>query len=281
MNTSIPITATSTLDELVDRWLLDLRAEGALEVTTINEYERVLRKLVLPRLGEQRLGELTTDLFNALLTDLGAESQNRQRKAKVVAGAMLDAAVQAGALEKNPVRGSLSVSRSRTTPRSLTSLDLQAIRDALTAWQSKDRPGPKSDDMADIVELMFATGARIGEVLALRWRDVDLRAQTLEINATIKTDSGRGTYRKPLTRPRLITLPEPGVEVLAQRRSRASDSPAHAVFPTRNGTWQQVNNVERRWRQVRQEAGLDWVTPDTFRRGAASSSDDTAGIDPS
>jgi hypothetical protein len=39
-----------------------------------------------------------------------------------------------------------------------------------------------------------------------------------------------------------------------------------AVFPTRNATWQQVNNVERRWRQIRREAGLDWITPDLFRR---------------
>jgi integrase len=41
-----------------------------------------------------------------------------------------------------------------------------------------------------------------------------------------------------------------------------------AVFPARNSTWQQVNNVERRWRQIRREAGLDWITPDDFRRVA-------------
>ena len=39
-----------------------------------------------------------------------------------------------------------------------------------------------------------------------------------------------------------------------------------AVFQTRNVTWQQVNNVERRWRQIRREAGLEWITPEHFRR---------------
>jgi hypothetical protein len=38
------------------------------------------------------------------------------------------------------------------------------------------------------------------------------------------------------------------------------------VFPTRNGTWHQVNNVARRWRQIRREAGLEWVTLEVFRR---------------
>ena len=42
----------------------------------------------------------------------------------------------------------------------------------------------------------------------------------------------------------------------------APDNFLDAVFPTRNVTWQQVNNVERRWRQIRQEAGLEWVTPE-------------------
>jgi integrase len=42
------------------------------------------------------------------------------------------------------------------------------------------------------------------------------------------------------------------------------------VFPTRNGTWQQVNNVERRWRQVRKDTGLEWVTPHTFRKTVAT-----------
>lgn len=40
---------------------------------------------------------------------------------------------------------------------------------------------------------MLATGARIGEVLALRWRDIDLGARVINVNATIKTESGIGT----------------------------------------------------------------------------------------
>lgn len=122
--------------------------------------------------------------------------------------------------------------------------------------------------MADIIELMLATGARIGEVLALRWRDVDLGARTVEINATIKTASGNGTYRKSLPRPRTVELPESAALALARRRSTVAANVIDAVFPTRNATWQQVNNVERRWRQIRAETGLEWITPELFRRNA-------------
>jgi integrase len=260
------ITPRTTVAALADDWLQQLRVEERLDRTTINEYERVLRKLVVPRLGGVSLHELTTERINVVLAELGAESLNRQRKAKVIMGAMLDTAVEHGAVSVNPVRGSLSISRPRLDVRSLTSAEIENVRAAVSAWLSKNRPGPRSSaDMADIIELMLATGARIGEVLALRWRDIDLDARVVEINATIKTESGIGTYRKSLPRHRTVELTAVGALVLEARRRAIPDNFLDAVFTTRNVTWQQVNNVERRWRQIRKEADLEWVTPDAFR----------------
>lgn len=263
------ITPQSTVSTLVDIWLQQVRAERRLDGTTINEYERVLRKLVVPRIGGARLSELTMDRINRVLAELGTESLNFQRKAKVVTGAMLDTAVELGALTINPVRGSLSISRPEPEHRSLTASELETVRIALRVWLSKERSGPRSSrDIADIIDTMVATGARIGEVLALRWADIDLSTRVVEINATIKTESGVGTYRKPLGRPRMVALPESAAMLLDSRRRSAPDNFLDAVFPTRNVTWQQVNNVERRWRQIRRDAGLEWVTTEAFRRSS-------------
>lgn len=263
------ITPQSTVNSLVDLWLQQLRLKDRLEGTTIDEYERVLRRLVVPRLRGVKLGELSTDRINMVLAELGAVSLNRQRKAKVVTGAMLDAAVERGALAVNPVRGSLSISRPEPQRRSLTASELRTVRVAIGDWLAKERSGPRSSgDIADIIEMMLAIGARIGEVLALRWADIDLSTKVVEINATIKTGAGVGTYRKPLPRSRLIALPESAALLLRSRRRSMPDNFLNAVFPTRNVTWQQVNNVERRWRQIRRDAGLDWVTTEAFRRSS-------------
>lgn len=261
------ITPRTTVADLVSQWLEQLRAEQQLDRSTIDEYERVLNKLVIPSLGTTIIGDLTTGLVDELLVDLGAQSLNGQRKAKVVLGAMLDTAVEVGAVRVNPVRGSLSISRPAPSHRALTKAELKGVRTAVRGWLSKERSGPKSSgDIADIIEVMLATGVRIGEVLALRWADIDFGARVIDVNATIKTESGVGTYRKSLTRPRLIALPDGAALILQARRRRSPDNVLDAVFPTRNVTWQQVNNFERRWRQIRHEAGLDWVTPDAFRR---------------
>ena len=66
------ITGEGTVRELSLAWLTMLRREGRLENTTINEYERVLSRLVIPELGTIRLCELTTKHVDEVLMGLGA-----------------------------------------------------------------------------------------------------------------------------------------------------------------------------------------------------------------
>jgi integrase len=182
------VTSDTTIAKLSDLWLAFLRAEGRIENTTINEYERVLTGVVLPELGGLRLREATTSRLDLFLVGVRARSVNQQRKAKVVLGAMIDMAVRHDALPVNPVRQTSRVRRTKTGTRSLTIDDIATVRAAVRNWITKGRPGPKaSSDMADIIDLMLATGARIGEVLALRWSDVDLDATrpNVTINGTI------------------------------------------------------------------------------------------------
>src|SRR3546814_7898579 len=57
--------------------------------------------------------------------------------------------------------------------------DLDAVRAAIREWANAEkRNGPKSVDLPDIVDMLIATGMRIGELLALRWSDIELTAPT-------------------------------------------------------------------------------------------------------
>ena len=159
------ITADTTIATLAALWLTFLRDEGQIEATTINEYERVLDKVVIPELGGLRLREVTTSRLELFLVRLRATSVSRQRKTKVVMGAMLGMAVRHDALAVNPVQQTSRIHRERSETRSLTREDLTTVREALRAWTAKQRPGPTASiDMADIIDLMLATGARIGEI---------------------------------------------------------------------------------------------------------------------
>ena len=160
------ITVDTTITKLATLWLQYLHDEGRIETTTINEYRRVINKVVNPELGGVRLRELTTSRLDMFVVGLRAISTSRQRKTKVVLGAMLGLAVRHDALSVNPIHQTSRIYREKTETRSLTFEDLQTVRQALQTWMTQSRPGPKpSSDMADIVDLMLATGARIGEIL--------------------------------------------------------------------------------------------------------------------
>lgn len=199
----------------------------------------MLDNLVLPSVGGLRLREATTGRLDRLLLRLRDQSVNRQRKAKVVLWAMLDLAVRHDAIPTNPARGMSRVHRPKQETKALRVEDLIEIRAAVRRWVNADRSGPKATgDMADIIDLMLATGCRIGEVLALRWSDLDLDGDlpVLTVSGTIKTETGKGTYRKSTpktdTSRRTVVLPRFAVELLRARREFATPNENDAVFAT-------------------------------------------------
>ena len=263
--------------KLAALWLKSLRDKDRIEATSINEYERVLSNVVNPELGGLRLREVTTRRLDLFLVRLRSTSASRQRKTKVVMGAMLKMAVRHDALAVKPVQQTSRIHRDKSEPQSLTLEALDTVRQALRDWTAKQRAGPKaSSDMSNIVDVMLAIGARIGEVLALRWADITLDADrpNLTINGTIRTEPDKHTYRKARPKSdssvRTVVLADFATAVLRRRVTAARENSNDAVFPTRNGTWQQVNTVERRWRQIRKDTGLEWVTPHTFRKTVAT-----------
>lgn len=59
----------------------------------------------------------------------------------------------------------------------------------------------------------------------------------------------------------------------------ASEEPQHLLFFTRNGTPLTTNNVRRRLRNIMAEAGIQGVTPHSFRRTVATVLDRAGGTE--
>ncbi|GAA5122732.1 tyrosine-type recombinase/integrase [Alloalcanivorax gelatiniphagus] len=278
------ISPDMRISQVAETWLSLYRAEQRSEATTANEYQRIVDNVINPAIGNIRLREATAGRLERLIRS--QDSHSRRKKTKTVLKMMLDAAVIDDALSANPVSSTSRLHGRKHEVQALSLEDLQTLRSAVDTWMSTKRPGPKpTTDMPDIIDLLLATGCRIGEVLALRWSDIDLSATppTATVSGTIKTETGKGTYRKSKPKSdasqRTIALPPFAVDVLLRRRAEQPANRHNAVFATRNGTWHQVGNVERRWRAIRSDTGFDWVTPHTFRKTVATLIDRLAGSD--
>jgi len=273
------ITRETHISTLANLWIEEITAEENVAPQTIDRYGSVVRTAVVPALGNLRIREASVGRLDKFLRKIAKNHPAAAKVAKVVVGQMFALAVRRGALTTNPVR---DTGRLRAPRRNVVALDaeqLDAVRLAIRRWQqpTPGKSGPRpTGDLADIVDLMLATGVRIGEVLALRWADVDLAADhpTVTICGTIVFVKGKGFFRQEWTKSdagyRTVVLPRFAVGMLMARKITAADNPIDAIFASRRGTWLSPHNVRRQWRQARADTGLEWVTPHTFRKTVAT-----------
>jgi integrase len=197
------VTTDGTFSDLVARWRTI--AEVKLFPTTLHEYERLLDKRLLPRFGTTRVRSIRAADIDAFYaepqrrgrTDGGALGTQSIRHIHALIRRLMNQAVRWGWIVTSPVTRS-------STPR--------VHRNELTIPQPGDvvRIIAKADEtdsqLACLLRLAVITGARRGELCALRWADVDLKAGTIGIS-------------RPLVGERNSELTEKGTKTHASRRN--------------------------------------------------------------
>ncbi len=144
----------------------------------------------------------------------------------------------------------------------------------------------KRNSMIDIMLVMFGTGLRIGEALALTWDHVHLKGTrpSVEVAATVVRKEGAGLLLQPRTKTdtgmRTVPIAPALASILeareAEDRERAaleeSWNPLGLVFPSERGTIRDTSNIHGRFRKAfdHEDVSLQWATPHVFRRTYAT-----------
>lgn len=276
-----PATDIATLGEA---WLTELEASDAVSPQTLAQYRTDVEKTVCaPKtgIGGLLLREATTSRIDRFLKTVSAKHPAKARRIKVVLGGMLGLAARHDAITTNPVREVARIKGSPKTVRALTIDELAVLRRRVHLWESGPTGGrPRATGLLDLVDVFLGTGARIGEVLALRWSDVDLSTSpaTVTISGTVvrlpgKLADGGGLIRQshPKTDAghRVVKLPSFTRDTLMRLSVDALSTADDLVFPSAAGTLRDPHNVRRQWRDARGEQ-FAWVTPHSFRKTVAT-----------
>lgn len=282
------LTPDSPFPDLVAYWLEDLALEDRLSKTTLQLYERNMCTLVLPVFESLTLREIGVARCDHFLKQLSKQSYNRAKQARVVLRLALGLAVRHEVLPRNPMDHVSRLRRPASTPNALTPAEVNAIRAAIAYWEAGRSPsGPRPDgQLGAIVEVMLGTSARIGEVLAIRRRDIDVTSPvpSIRITGTIIAHRGEPVQRqdhpKTAKSRRMVAIPSFTAEAVRRRLTRLDDTSLDALlFCSREGTPLTTNNVRRQLRHVLDLAGIHGVTPHMFRRTVATAINDQAGVD--
>lgn len=269
-----------------EHWLEEI-APDRLRPATLAAYQYCVVNYIVPVLGRKRLSRLTTGDVRSLI------SYARQMKARGRKGQPLD--------ERRPV----SLRTVQFVHAVLRAMLAQAVRDELISRNvavlvqpprpARDEVRPwdvdsvaifleaaRSDRLFALYAVAVALGLRRGELLGLRWQDVDLDVRTLRVEQTVQRIAGRGlVVGPPKSRRSRRTIPLPDSCVAALRRHRArrgserltagdSWTDSGLVFATSTGRVIEPRNLNRAFESLCRRSGVPAIRFHDLRHTCAS-----------
>jgi len=200
-----------TLGEfLIERWLP--AREMAVRPSTFASYRGLVERHIVPGIGGVQIQQLTPDHLDRFYADLVAAefAPKTVRNIHVLVHRALKDAVRKNLVARNVADAA--------DPPKLNRAD----RDEMKTWTPEELrtffEGIADHRLAAAYVLAATTGMRRGEVLGVRWRDIDIKARRLHVQQTVLSVEYKLTFGRPKTKrgERKIALDPETVRILSR-----------------------------------------------------------------
>lgn len=244
--------------DLLDKFLEDVAAHS-LKRTTLNMYEVLIRVHIKPALGKYKLVSLTPMLLQSFYTDKLNEglSTKTVKHLHALIRRTLNQAIKWNLLATNPC--------SRVTPPKV----IKKPFETLTEGEARQFLAAVANHrFYPLYVLALTTGMRRGEVLGLRWEDVDFKNKSLSIVQTVQAINGQIRIAPPKTSgsKRTIHLSEYALSVLKEYNTGGMG----LIVTTASGKPVSPRNLVRHFKLMLEREGLPNIRFHDLRHTAAT-----------
>lgn len=282
-NGALPPTGKHSVADVIFAFIESRKVAGRAPKTILG-YQSLADTRILPTLGRVSASELTPQrierFYAAQLS--GRRLDRRQGSSDRISASTVRAlhavlhgafahALRQGVVSRNPAAAV-------TPPRAATREPTALSADEVASLQHAS----EGHRLAPLVQLATTTGMRQGELLGLRWRDVDLDARRIYVRVQRQYLKGRGIVERETkehrgTRPIALTRDEVALlsaqrAIVTEERRKVGDlwKDHDLVFPSTVGTPMNPRNLLRTFRRLKQRASLKAVRFHDLRHTAAT-----------
>lgn len=246
------------LGEYLEEWLRMTKHNR--RPKTHLSYRRLADRYILPAFANHKLRDLRPHMIQQFLTNL-QESGVGDRTCQIVYAtlhAVMESAYRIGMVVRNPLVG---VAKPRVkVHRRIVTLQPEQVQQFLIAAENHRSEA--------LYFLAITTGLRQGELLGLKWSDLDWQRGWLRVQRQVHRVDGAGlVFSEPKTQfgNRVIALGPTTVEKLREHRTRQEQqreitgtrwNDLDLVFPTTIGTPRDPHNLLKEFKALLKKADL-------------------------
>jgi integrase len=236
-----------TVNELCDRFLEEYVPRK--RPGTAKDYSNQIKSEVRPALGRMKVADVQFRDVDRLHRKISKRAPVAANRMVAMLSKMFSMAVRWGMRADNPCKG-IEKNPEEKRSRYLSGDEMARLTVALANLRDQDA--------ANAIRLLLLTGARRGELLRARWRDVNLE---------------RATWSKPASTTKqnklhVVPLSAPACQLLAAMRARAGDAPEW-VFPAVIKPGPRTN-LDWAWNEARTAANISDIRLHDLRHSFAS-----------
>lgn len=184
--------------EYAEQWMAIKKEQ--IRPTTLKDYTTILRSHLLPAFKDKEFASITPSDFQAFLNERSEFSKKYLTNIKKFFGMVCKDAIEDKILESNPAESrKIYIPSEKVTVRE--ALPIEEFQDIASHVDELDH-----QDKLLLVLLMY-TGMRLGEVLGLRWEDIDFENKLIHVRRSVTHPTNQPFIGATKTSNGLRTIP--------------------------------------------------------------------------